>query len=313
MALAISGGLAALLGGCGGGGGAVASAPAPASALPAPPFPMTQNASYAATTARSGYRGHVGDGIFTSSTAVIDEAGATGRTSANTFAYNAVSGTYTVTDQSGSASFTAADRVTATGYADKYVLQSAGRTDTLTAYGNLRSGIAGTPPITLTYSSFAQWDTVQTSPETTRTAYFTFGEPTGTAMPHTGTASYATTVRATALSGTYAPVTMQGVTGLATFSADFAAGSVATTLQLSWPNATYNGAGTINADHFDGTFTSNSPTFGSGSFFGSFYGPNAAEVGYSFMIAHVNPDPYAGASIAPGQIYLTGIVAGAKN
>lgn len=301
--------LAGLLAGCGGAsGGTVASTPVPVTHQG--PFPLVQNAEFAATTGYLAYTGHIGDGIGTRNTAQLDSAGIQGRSTTTTFGFNSVTGTYTVTDGIGTASFTAADRVAASGYSDQYAKQSAGRSDSLTVYGNLRSGIGGTPPVSLSYSSFAQWSSTELVPERSRTVYFTFGQPTGDAMPRSGSASYATTVRTTSLSA--APVSVQPQTGQATFSANFGAGTVATTLQLSYPNATYNGTGTISSDMFDGAFTSTSPSFAFGRFLGSFYGPNAAEMGYTFIINH-HLDPYEGAAVGPSLLELTGVVAGAKN
>jgi len=47
---------------------------------------------------------------------------------------------------------------------------------------------------------------------------------------------------------------------------------------------------------FGGSFESDTPYFVYGTFTGGFYGPNAAEMGYTFGIQRHNADPYAGAA-----------------
>jgi hypothetical protein len=192
--------------------------------------------------------------------------------------------------------------------------QASGQSDSVMLYGNAR-GVQSlsAAPVQLNYTSFAEWTHTDSVPERTRRVYFAFGQPTGTGtMPRTGSASYATTLMASSLSGTYAPVSQQSVSGTATFSADFANGSVSTNLQLSSSSSAYAGTGTISADTFAGSFASASPTFTSGNFRGGFYGPNAKEMGYIFLITHTNADPYAGATIAPGLTFINGVVVGAQ-
>jgi hypothetical protein len=137
-----------------------------------------------------------------------------------------------------------------------------------------------------------------------------FGVPTiSSDMPKTGSATYSkvqvngsTTIYTTGI-----PAPVQGglqyslSTSTGTFSADFAAGTIQTTLNLipttpsGFPatitlptigSSTATGTGSIatGTSNFTGTFGS-SLAYTNGAFSGGFFGPQAAEFGYSFVFA----------------------------
>jgi hypothetical protein len=133
-------------------------------------------------------------------------------------------------------------------------------------------------------------------------AQFVFGIPTEDAdMPRTGSATFQT-----AMSGVVvAPVPGGGSTGYyslhddgATFAADFANMSVTTTLHLvatptlgaTGPDRDFgslSGTGTIAASGpgFSGIFTTSGV---SGGLSGAFFGPDAAEAGFTFNASHAD-------------------------
>ncbi|MCW1402239.1 transferrin-binding protein-like solute binding protein [Novosphingobium sp. MW5] len=100
--------------------------------------------------------------------------------------------------------------------------------------------------------------------------------------------------------------------GTATLAADFAANTLSTSLNLGF-HGTYSGNATIAADQFNGPLTATYANFVTGQFTGGFFGPNAAEAGYTFYFRYFNPDPYAGASIGWMNRYFSGVVAAKKD
>lgn len=298
-----------LLAGCGGGdGGSVAS-------TPTPPFPLAKSTQFSATTATTGYTGTLASGL-NGSNATVTPASTSGQSAATTIAYDAATATYTVQGNGANASFAAADKTTSSGYATDF----AKSTDTLTLYGNAQGTSTASAPVALSYASFAKWSHTDTASQHTDITYFLFGTPTaGTSMPTSGTASYNATVAATMLSYNYAPTTGSTLTGTATLTADFAKGTVDTTLLLqpagtgsSASASSYAGTGTITASNFAGSFSSGPTDFASGTFTGGFYGPAAAEMGYAFAIKAHTPDPFSGATVQPGDATIAGVAVGSK-
>jgi hypothetical protein len=105
-------------------------------------------------------------------------------------------------------------------------------------------------------------------------------------MPRTGSATYQGVVDGVGFDG--AAGLQQGLRGSSgSLTANFATGSVSTSLSLRAPDFTgaLSGSGTIGAgtSHFDGSLTGTLNGVGAtGSFLGGFYGPNAAETGHVF-------------------------------
>ena len=126
---------------------------------------------------------------------------------------------------------------------------------------------------------------------------FVFGVATlARDLPKTGSATYTSAVGGTAFAaGSPGPLRLIGST--ATFSANFATGAIATDLKLiGTPIAggapialdTLAGLGSISGAKpgFSGSFTGTGTV--AGSFSGGFFGPNAVEFGYDFLVGGTN-------------------------
>jgi len=124
-------------------------------------------------------------------------------------------------------------------------------------------------------------------------ASFFFGYKTPE-MPRTGSAIYKT--------GFFGSGTAAGIryslwaNSTSDFSANFANGTVSSNLHLIGEPleggsladfGTYSGSGRIGASEFSGTFTG-----ADGGFWGGFFGPSAAEFGYSYVLQNATIDAY---------------------
>lgn len=191
----------------------------------------------------------------------------------------------------------------------------------LTIFDNIRmGGKAHVAPIQLSYLSYGQWTQFTMSPPERRDTWFLIGRPTiASDMPRSGAASYSAGVKGGQLvadSGGLGVGSFFPVGGTATFSADFSSGAIQTGLTLQelsdvvpTPIGTFAGTGKIGSGtpDFAGTFTStNSPL--TGDFQGSFYGPQAKEMGYVFQIGGHKP----GGGFYGTDIFINGTVAGVK-
>jgi hypothetical protein len=229
-----------------------------------------------------------------------------------TFSYDAATDTYALQDtysgQTISANFGQANRTASSEYAVAYEKTASGTADTLALYGNARAGTAGTSPIELSYTGFGLW--THSGDAGNATTFFVFGQQTSAStVPRTGTASYQTFVSARQLDIGNVPLSDRNITGTATFSADFGAGTVATSLALI--GMSFDGTGTINGHSFSGGLRERGAN-DVGQFIGGFFGPAAQEMGYGFRISLSNPDPNAGATPLPRNTYLTGVVVGGQ-
>lgn len=305
---------ALLLSACGGGGGGgLVSTPPP----PPPPtfsyesFPLTKSASFETI---SGHLDYTGTDYQLLRGPTGEDVGVSGRPSGLTFAYDASAGTYTVADGTDSASFSDSAPVSS-GSTDSYTTKSGSVTDQLDLFSNVRSGGSqGAGAIALTYLSFGKWTHSDGQTLDNRITYFLFGSPTDPSdMPHTGTATYSTMVTGSSFAGCYG-CDAQPFDGSATVTADFGAGSVNTDLTLT-SIGSFQGTGTISGNQFAGNFTGNFTAAGTelqdGAFQGGFFGPSAAEMGYTFSLHEHVLDPYAGAAPVPDTFYV-GLVAGSK-
>jgi hypothetical protein len=150
--------------------------------------------------------------------------------------------------------------------------------------------------VALSYTVVADWEHVNNLGQTGVARIAIGGMPTlASDMPRTGSATYATAVTGTANRGGIS----DSLTGnsTATFSADFAHGSVTTALNLvrSGLNVqplalgSFNGTGTISSTGPDFTGTlSGGDTSGiaaTGAFAGAFFGPKALEMGYAWYVS----------------------------
>ena len=315
---------------CGGDSGGVKSTPAPTpSPTPAGTFPLSTDSTF-----QSGISSRIFFTDAKSGSVQMDSAGVTGRGNDVTIAYNAGTSAYTLVDSrsyttgysdgstktfSGSTIvFKPAAKISSVGYTDVYKTSSAGSSDTLTLFGNANGSAGGTPPIQLSYLSYALWSHTDTATTQTRQTYVLFGTPSAlSAIPTTGSATYKTYVAADALtldSGKNNVGVTQNLSGTADFNVDFGAGTVGTGLSLASTSdgssfGTYVGNGKIiGGGQFTGTFTSSLPTFNSGAFMGGFYGPTAQEMGYTFYVFN-NSSPAKGPVVST---YINGVVVGTK-
>lgn len=307
---------ALLLTACGGGGGgSLASIPPP----PPPPtfsygsFPLTKSASFETVTADRTTELDASSRPFVSSDAV------TALGPSVTFSYDQNTGSYSISDSTNSASFTAAN-ASADGNFQEFAASSTNASDQLSLFNNVSS--SAPTGIQLSYLSFGSWLHSDSGTGASKLTYFLFGFPTATDdMPRSGTATYNTIVAANEyLVGYEYQSGPTPLTGSASFGADFGTGQIDTALTLNRADnselvGTFTGKGAISGSQFNGTFTATDPYFQSGSFYGSFFGPSAQEMGYAFDIRqhNPNPDPYGGASL-PSLLdaWIQGAVVGTK-
>lgn len=307
-----------LLSACGGGGGGgpkptpFVPTPTPTpTPTPDPTFPLTSSATFQTITAERTEQTGGAPNLIT-----VTSLGVSGRGPTVTFSYDAATGTYTIKNDTTSATFVASSG-SRSGTFNKYTLESGQTTDELTLFRNVASGSYS--GIQLSYLSFGNWSHANSQTGERQLTYFLFGYPTATSdMPRSGSASYNTAVTGNIrdIRPTVDGVTEYQVGGSATFSANFGSGTVSTELTLVRSDqlqlGSYSGMGTISANEFSGTFSSTNQYFHSGAFMGGFFGPAAAEMGYTFTIRNYNPDPTSGASVNYVDQWIAGTVVGTK-
>lgn len=296
-------------------GGDINSTPAPPVQTPLS-FPLAgSDQTSQAITATSSYTGkYSSDPIANPTTATLQSLSVSGRGSQPAISYNATSGTYTLQSGTTQVALSAANKVATTDYSHAFHTTAGTATDDVILYGNaLTPAPAAAAPVALTYASYGLWKHSDTVTNLTTQTFFLYGAPTGTiSMPKTGSASYQATASGIVMASGPALPAIRTFVGTASLSADFSASTVLTTLNLGI-DGTYQGTGSITADQFSGPLTAAYQNFSSGSFTGGFFGPNAAEAGYAFKLIFLNPDPYAGASPAPANIWFSGVAVGKKN
>ncbi|MCW2388964.1 hypothetical protein M2333_002010 [Sphingobium sp. B11D3B] len=198
-------------------------------------------------------------------------------------------GTYTITTDSISASFTGEDLAQAPDPTKTSIsfrkVSEAERGKSIALFNNLTPQL-GTNKAELQfhYLSYGEWTQVGVGYNA-----FLYGSPSSSdEMPRTGTASYALHVRGQGFVGRSTAILGDG-----RLDADFDSGRIYTELKLIdyWtlgadtPFGDFTGTATISSDGptFQGSLSSYNTNF-SGDFHGSFYGPDAAEVGYAFSL-----------------------------
>lgn len=267
------GGIAILVSACGGDGG-VSSTPPPAP--PRPTYTKIADMSGDRTLQTGGVKYTAANGAFTNGTVISFGSGSP------TIAYTASSDSYTLTEPGGpTATFGPAQLVNPAppGTLLQYITpNSSSPTDIFTIIG------PSTGAITLSYVLLGSWMHIDSSTGTT-VRLAVAGSPTlASDMPKTGSANYTVGVGGAAfLNGS---VQSLNQTSTATFSANFGAGTVATTLNLASSTQTFgsfNGTGTIasSGPGFSGTL---SGTNASGIFSGAFFGPQALEMGFTYVL-----------------------------
>ncbi len=191
-----------------------------------------------------------------------------------------------------------------------YTSYSNNSTDTLTIDPATINGV------TLSYTAVGDWTHLQNGIETAYLAVT--GVPTIAGdMPKSGTADYQASVTGSAFNGGPSGYSL-AANSTASFSADFGAGTVSTTLNLSGATSanpvpvalgSYTGTGNIasGTPGFSGTLApaiSGSGT-ATGQFSGAFFGPQAKEMGYAWYVTS--------AANGVGALFnAQGVVTGAK-
>jgi hypothetical protein len=281
----------ALLGACGGGGGGgPLSTP-----LPPPPPPPPNYSSFAAQSGNqqvplsgvvlSRIDTSPPSGHITGDTAVTPAPFSDGRLE---ISYDAADNSYTVRDGTYSQEFLPADiRITdgTNGPAFVNYVRNPGTRNS--DYLSLYRPSGGGGDVALTYTTLAMstriaiTDSADGKTTTTRTdAFWGMGgfETVASDMPRTGTASYLGVLRGFSFDG---PTTLN-VSGQSRLTADFAAATVRAELfanRAGFSTLLLDGTGAIAAARFGGTITGGGF---SGAFDGAFFGPSAAEIGFSF-------------------------------
>lgn len=297
-----------LLAGCGGSNDSLTTSPTPPPA--AAPFPLTVSRSFQTITGTLTYSG--GADAVPPSNPVFNALSIGDRSAAVTFSYDAASGTYTVQGGGVSASFGQANQIPDTAYSVTYAKTAGAFSDSVKLYGNVQSGVTGTPPVALSYLSYGIWTHASTASSLTSKTYFLYGQPTdATSMPTTGTASYQMIVSAHELgTGAGAAPEVIHLSGTATMNANFGTGAIDTILTVG-PSLPLTGTGKISGDQFAGSFTGPG-SLTDGKFNGGFFGPSAKEAGYTFQLTYHGNDPYAGATPGHSDMYITGAAVGPK-
>jgi len=268
--------LGLLLSGCGGGGG-VASTPPP---------------TYTKLADLTGNRTFQSAGVHYTLAGIQPSAFSVQKYGAGvTIAYNASNDSYTLTAPDGTTeTFSSATNTPPPGYVPP---------PNSLVFFNSMGGVFGFQPasvngVALSYTALGAWLHSQNGLDVYAAVA---GVPTiASDMPRNGTANYQTSI----LGGVYTgdPNSYELTSdSSATFSANFGAGTVATTLHLVGAQnnlppvdfGSYTGSGTIASASpgFSGTLASTSPNpiMPNGEFSGVFFGPQAKEMGYSWYLS----------------------------
>jgi len=291
---------ALLVVGCGGGGTRIVSTP------PAPPAPPA--VTYASFGSLTSDQLVPLTGVALSrtdtTTATTSTTGAT-TIDARPFSgdslsisYNASTNGYTVRDGANSQPFVPADiRSDFTFNGPAFVNYARGVGTATEDYLSIYRPAGGGGDVALTYTTLAQWiriahsSTGTTSTAQTDAVWAVGGFATlASDMPRTGTASYSGPLRGIYVQGT----TLANVSGLAQLAADFGAGTVRADLTLNrsgFSTLLVGGNGTISSARFAGNLAGSGFT---GTFDGGFFGPQAAEMGFSFIMSDATGQRIAG-------------------
>lgn len=156
---------------------------------------------------------------------------------------------------------------------------------------------SGNPALALTYVSYGAWQTILDNGSTIDVAqqFFVYGVRQSPSQPSTGSASYQTRPDGFWIT----PGGAYSLSGTSSFTADFSAMTVATSLNLTGTSilnnstkslGSFSGTGTIAAlgGAFSGSLTQQGTDADgnvySGNFAGAFFGPQGQEVGYTFRL-----------------------------
>lgn len=209
-------------------------------------------------------------------------------------AYNAATGAYTVRDANGlTQSFAPSDITGSNAAITAYNKTSGSVSDDLVLF----NPGASNSRMALSYVSYGAWQRVTDNGATLDVTeqFFVYGIRQAANQPSTGSGSYTTIVDGlwTNPNGVYS------LAGTSSFTADFGARTVATTIDLAGTNVVTNaplafgrfdGTGAIAAlgGGFSGTFAqvgaAGDGNVYTGGFKGAFFGPAGQEVGYTFSL-----------------------------
>lgn len=311
--------LLAALGACGGGDGGVNSA----SSAPAPTYTKFNDLSGPQTMNASGllYNVRLINNVPTLTIEASDPAIATA-------SYNATTGAVSLTGTQGRASsFTSADIISQTSASSAYQkgIGTIPNQPTLAAE-RLTVTTPSVGGVDLSYTRIGVWTTWNAAYNAYQTSSGAFGVSTlASDMPRSGSASYTASVNgsATQNSGSLPNFRVDPATSTASFTANFGANTLNTTLDLkAFPQTgVTNGVVTFSATATPlvnlagtGTISSTGPTFSgtmtatngnmTGQFAGGFFGPQAAEMAYFFGVSGTLPTGYNG--------FVVGAAAGRK-
>ena len=269
---------ACMLSGCGGGGSGVSSGPVP--------VPTPTPAAYQTLDQLTGSRAFQLAGTYVERSGEASTGATFSSDKGVSIAYDQASDTYTLT--AGPWGYSTALRP------ENRTNDAARATDNFDKRdgGTHDNGYIFRPSVSaakLTYTTVLGWGR-EVSGQPTRSILAVGGIPTRAEdMPKTGSATYST-------APVVAGFTQNGVDNGArsfssTFSADFTAGSVKTTLQAEGNGfaAGYAGTGSIasGTSGFSGALTPDAAfpgTPGAGRFEGGFFGPSAKEMAYSWYV-----------------------------
>lgn len=280
--------------GCGGGGGSGLVVGTPSTPSYDSFVGLNKNVTLQTTSTAVSFDGNTMNGIR-ADTITRDAKGGFGE-GGITISYDAPSQTYTIHDGTNAISFGPADKnpsgpgPTQSPFESYFHTDGRGTlVDTIKAY---RAGSASTQFPQLSYATFMVADRAAYTPVggiadanyKARVIYAIGGfETVRSDLPKTGTASYASYVTGVAVG----PLQEHPVDGTVSITADFGNASVSTALSLKSGGqgiGDFNGVAPIDSgtSRFKGDLTANGAT--QGSFSGSFFGPQAAEVGYTYRV-----------------------------
>lgn len=284
--------------------------PPPTPPPPAPagsPFPLAAASTYDTIVASMSYSGSsIGGSQEVGPAATSPMSGDV--TVAVTPDY--ASGTYTVRDSSGTTPFILNEMLPPPDPSSRFVHLTDGGDSSLMLFNNLtpQNGV-NEPELQFHYLSFGFWYANDPGASTHRTTMLLFGAPTAAAdLPRTGSATYDLSVFGSSLGflGT--------LQGTGTLAADFASGAIDNQLYLygylpgaEFPIGHFSGGASLasGSPFFSGSLSAaDSPL--TGTFTGSFFGPAAAEVGYTFALSGTSAGPQ------PSEQRVVGVAVGKR-
>ena len=280
-------------------------------------FPLTAVTQFAALDATTNFSGDLAAGAVT-----LGVAGSEGRTDRVTLAVQPTIGTgeFVIRESTEESRFTTTNAITPSAAANpEYVFRTTGDAGRFSQVEFLNNTIANSvtsdAALARTRVSYANWYRGDSTTGQKRLTYTVFGYPTlSTDVPTTGTVAYTSRVvgRVVRANASGAGGTLNRLGGTVTMSINYATGLVSMTLNLAniaadgtqTAYSTFTGQGSIavGATQFSGSFGAGSPL--GGTFNGSLFGTQGAEIGISFALS---------GAIAGTEQRAVGVVIGARS